>query len=269
MIRVLVLIAISGFLAGVVALAGAAALGGPELATRHWDWAVDWDDHRGGVHRDGDWRPTEKKDDDGDAKREIAWDGSTKAIFELPAEIEFTQTAGPGKVTIVGPRELVSRVRLTEGRLSLDGAPVPYSRMRVMISAPSVTHFEVGGDDRLEIRDYKQDKLALVVSGSAEVAAKGQVGALDLELSGSGEADLADLATEAVTADVSGSGQATLAPRDRASLEVSGSGEVKLATRPTQLDTDIAGAGEVTFQDGGPASDTATPRKGASRSQDT
>ncbi len=36
MIRVLVMIAVAGFLAGVVALAGAAPLGGPVLAVRNW-----------------------------------------------------------------------------------------------------------------------------------------------------------------------------------------------------------------------------------------
>ena len=40
MIRVLVLIAVAGFLAGVVALAGVAAFGGPELAARNWRWLI-------------------------------------------------------------------------------------------------------------------------------------------------------------------------------------------------------------------------------------
>lgn len=269
MIRVLVLIAISGFLAGVVALAGAAALGGPDLATRHWDWVVDWDDHRDGIHRDGDWRPVEKKDSKADATRELSWDGATKAVFELRADIDFTQAPGPGKVTVMGPKDLVDRVRLSEGRFSLDGAPDQHTPLRIVITAPSVTRFEIGGDDRLDIHGYKQEQMTIVASGASEVEAKGEVGKLDVELSGSGEADLSDLISQTVTADISGSAQASLAPKERASLEISGSGEVKLATRPAHLETDIAGAGTVTFEDGGRATDSDAQRRPERRSQET
>lgn len=270
MIRVLVLIAISGFLAGVVALAGAAALGGPELAAHHWNWVVDWHDHEDRRDWSDDHRPAAEAADAGEATRELAWDGSAQAVFEIPASVEFTQAEGPGKVRIVGPKDVIDRVKLSKGRLTLDGDPAEFVRLRVMMSAPAVTRFEIGGDDRLEIRNYKQDKLAIVASGASEVEADGETGALDLELSGSGEADLSDLRSEKVTADVSGSAQAVVAPRASASLEVSGSGGVKLTNRPAQLSTDVSGAGTVTFEDGSRASDTDTPRKPAARgTQDT
>lgn len=269
MIRVLVLIAVTGFLAGVVALAGAAALGGPELAARHWDWSVDWDDHDNHPSRSEDKRPASAAAEAGETTRELAWDGSAQAVFEIPASIEFTQAAGPGKVRIVGPKDVVERVKLSNGHLTLDGDPAEFVRLRVVMSAPAVTRFEVGGDDRLEIRSYKQDKLSIVASGATEVEAEGETAALDLELSGSGEADLSDLRSEKLTADVSGSAQATLAARDSASLEVSGSGSVKLSGRPAHLDTDVTGAGAVTFEDGSRASDTDTPRRPAHDAKET
>ena len=266
MIRVLVLIAITGFLAGVVALAGAAALGGPELAARHGDWVVDWDDPKDRMERHGDWRPAASvAAESGEVTREIVWDGSSQAIFEIPASIEYTQAAGPGAVRIIGPKDVVERVRLNAGQLSLEGDSTDVARLRVVMTAPAVTRFEVGGDDRLEIRNYKQDKLAIAASGAAEVEADGQAGAVDLELSGSSEADLSDLGSDQATADVSGSAHAVLAPRESASLEVSGSGEVKLTSRPAHLSTDISGAGAVTFEDGSRASDTDAPHKPAAQ----
>lgn len=270
MIRVLVLIAVTGFLAGVVALAGAAALGGPELAARHWDWNIDWDDHHDRRDRTGnDRRPATDAAEAGETTRELAWDGSSQAVFEIPASVEFTQAPGPGKVRIVGPKDVVDRVKLSNGHLTLDGEPAEFVRLRVVMSAPAVTRFEIGGDGRLDINDYKQDKLSIVASGAAEVEADGETAALDLELSGSGEADLSDLRSEKLTADVSGSAQASVAARDSASLEVSGSGSVKLADRPAHLDTDVSGAGSVTFEDGSRASDTVTPRKPAREAQET
>ncbi|MBB3889458.1 hypothetical protein GGQ61_000155 [Phenylobacterium haematophilum] len=265
MIRVLVMIAVAGFLAGVVALAGAAALGGPDLAARNWNWDVDWHDrHERREWRDRDLRrdrPLEK--DAGEITRELAWDGSTKAEFDIPAAIEFTQAPGPGKVTIYGPKDIVDRIRLSNGRFSLDQPLADYARLRVVMTAPAVNRFQISGDDRLEIRGYKQDQLEIIASGSSEVVASGQAREVDVELSGSGEADLTDLITDNAEADISGSAEVTLAPREAASLEVSGSATARLLTRPKRLETDVAGAGSVIFDDGGKSGGVGAPTKPA------
>ena len=267
MIRVLVMIAVAGFLAGVVALAGAAALGGPDLAARNWNWDVDWHDHdeRGEREwRDRDLRHDRPLDRDaGEVTRELAWDGSTKAEFDIPAAVEFTQAPGPGKVMIYGPKDIVDRVRLNEGRLSLDQPLADYARLRVVMTAPAVTRFQISGDDRLDIRGYKQDQLQIVASGSSEVVASGQAREVDVELSGSGEADLTDLVTDNAEADISGSAEVTLAPREAANLEVSGSATARLLTRPKRLETDVAGAGSVIFEDGGKSGGVGAPAKPA------
>lgn len=265
MIRVLVMIAVAGFLAGVVALAGAAAVGGPELAARNWNWFVDWHDHDEHPRKDRDreWRHERPTDGASETTRELAWDGSTKVEFRIPAAIEYTQAPGPGKVTIYGPKEVVERVRLVDGRLSLDQPPANHPRLRVVMSAPAVTRFEVGGDDRLEIRDYKQDQLAIVASGSSEVVASGQAREVDVELSGSGEADLTALVTDNAEADISGSAEVTLGPKESASIEVSGSATARLLTRPKHLETDVAGAGSVIFEDGGKTTGAGAPVKPA------
>lgn len=274
MIRVLLLIAVAGFFVGVAALGGAAAIGGPELASRKWEWFADWDDHHDGrFERQRRWdhdddrerTPAPKREESNEASRELAWDGSTRALFDIPASIEFIQAAGPGKVTITGPKDLVDQVRLSGGRLSLAKSPPEYVRLRVVMTAPSVTEFEVGGDDRLEIRDYKQDRLAISASGSAEVLASGQARELLLDISGSGEADLADLVNDAARAEVSGAAEAVIAPREAANLDISGSASVRLVTRPKRLETDVTGAGSIIFEDGSRASDASErkpPRRG-------
>lgn len=265
MIRVLVMIAVAGFLAGVVALAGAAALGGPDLAARNWNWVVDWPDHdQRGSHRewrDRDLRRDPPSDEAGEITRELVWDGSASAEFDIPAAVEFTQAPGPGKVTIYGPKAVVDHVRLRDGRLSLDQPLAHHARLRVVMTAPDVTRFQISGDDRLEIRGYKHDQLQIIASGSSEVVASGQAREVDVELSGSGEADLTDLLTDSAQADISGSSEVTLAPREAAALEVSGSATARLLTRPKRLETDVAGAGSVIFDDGGKAAGVGTPAK--------
>lgn len=260
MIRVLVLIAITGFFVAIVAFAGAAALGGPDLATHKWGWYSDWKENDRFERHHGHDR--DDRDDEratSTATRELAWDGSSKVEFAIPAVIEFTQAPGPGKVSITGPRDIVERVRLSQGKLSFDKPVEGYVRLRVVMSAPGVTHFDIGGDDQLEIMEYRQDKISIVGSGSSEVSARGEAKQLVLDLSGSSEADLSALGAETATADVSGSSEASIAPKLSAKIETSGSSEVKLTTRPEHLETDRAGSGRVVFDDGSDAVDTPPP----------
>ena len=260
MIRVLVLIAVAGFLAGVVALAGAAALGGPELAARNWRWLIfDHDDRWDRRWDHGAAVSVGRRGDLGEsASRELAWDGSSRAVFELPAVIDYVQ-GSEAKLVIKGPREVVDRVALAGGKLSLDGPVFGGARLRITMTAPNVTAFEIGGDSRLDIRSFRQDRLDLEASGSSEVSVEGQVRNLELELSGSSEADLSRLAVENADVDLSGAAEASIAPTEAANLEVSGSASVRLATRPKRLATDVGGAGSVTFEDGGKTSGAAAP----------
>lgn len=258
MIRVLVLIAITGFFVAIVALASATALGGPELAAHHWRWH-DWDRDDHFDRDDDDRRDRDQPPAASTTTRELAWDGSSKVEFAIPASIEFSQAPGPGRVSITGPRDVVEQVRLSGGKLSLDKPVESYVRLRVVMTAPAVTQFDIGGDDRLEISNYKQDKLSIIASGSSEVTARGEAKQIALDLSGSSEADLSQVVTEAAEADVSGSSEAAIAPRLSAKIESSGSSEVKLTTRPERLETDRAGSGRVMFDDGSDALDTPPP----------
>lgn len=257
MIRVLVLIMITGFLVGVVTLSVAAGLGGPELAARGWRWdASEWWDKDRDVsdrHWDRNWGDRSGAT----AMRELAWDGSTELEVDLAADVEFTQAEGPGKVIVSGPQSAVERVTLQGGRLELDGHRNSYRKLKVIITAPSVTKFTVNGSDHLDIRDYKQERLIVNAHGSSEVTAQGQAKFVELDLSGSVEADLGGLSVDEAMVDISGSGEVTIAPKLAADLEVSGSSEVVLLTRPARLDTDIAGSAEVTYRDGEPATSVA------------
>ena len=240
MIRVLVLIMITGFLVGVVSLSAAVGLGGPDLAARNWQWSTFdwWDDNDHWSHRrDHHAGPT--------ATREMAWDGAATLILDIPADVAFTQAPGAGTVSISGPQDTVEKVVLENGRLYFKDLNHGGRRLTVQISAPAVTRFELNGDDQLEIRDYRQDRLELRVHGSSEVEGSGEAKIIDLDIAGSGEADLGGVSAEEAKVDISGSGEATIAPKSAASLNVSGSGEVTLLTRPERLQSEVSGSGQV------------------------
>jgi hypothetical protein len=166
-------------------------------------------------------------------------------------------------VVVAGPKGLADRVRLENGRLFLaegderivfgwskDGIDARSERdeLRVTVTAPNLDRFEVNGSGDLSIAGYDQPSLAIEVSGSAEVRASGRTEALDLDISGSGEANLEDMATGTASVDISGSGDARIAPTGETSVRISGSGDVALTDRPSKLTTDISGSGDV-YQD--------------------
>jgi len=64
---------------------------------------------------------------------------------------------------------------------------------------------------------------------------------------------MAGLDLQDVTAGLSGSGSASVAPRRSADLGVSGSGHIRLLTSPARLTTRHSGSGRIIRPDGGDA----------------
>lgn len=248
MIRVLLMIAAAGFVLAVGSFAAAFAIGGPEIVSRG-GWMLFSDNDFHDWRKDRHWHERgEGRHDRGPrATRELAWTGGESLSIDLPANVEFIQTDGPGGVTVTGRDSQVGDVVLEDGhlRFKTSGERWHSRKLRVVIRAPKITRFDLSGVTSLKIEDYRQDQLTLKVSGAAEVTAEGSAKTVDVAISGSGDVDLGDLVTEGAKVEVSGVGDATVAPTEWAKLAISGMGDVRLKTRPKTLDTDVSGAGRV------------------------
>lgn len=263
MIRPLLMIAGAGFVLSVASISAAVAIGGPEAMARGgwsifahdwgelgWDW--DQDEHHDAWETAGRHGP--------EATRTLSWTGAESLDIDLPADVRYVQAEGAGSVTVTGPQRLVDRVvvrgdsiRYEHGRRSGRG------KLEIVVRAPGVTRFDLGGRNTLAIEGYRQPRLALDISGDAEVKAEGATEDLELDISGDGEADLGGLKTRDARADISGAGEVTLSPSESARLEVSGVADVRLLTRPKRLETDISGAARVRQPDEGDVAAPAAP----------
>jgi hypothetical protein len=260
MTRTLLIIAGAAFVLALATLSGAAAIGGRDLAAHGWSWTlhdVDGDTVR--FERENGARQP-------DTTKTLAWTGGKSLVLDLPADVTYVQGDHAG-VVITGPKDIVERVRLEGDRLSMtdgdnhervtigwhnDGLTgrTDSELLHIVVTAPSVTNFDLRGSQDLEIRNYDQDTLNIDVSGSGDVVANGRTRALTLDLSGSGEAELAAVATTDATVDLSGSGDARIAPTDKATLTIQGSGDIALTTRPRTINQDITGSGDIRQEDG-------------------
>ena len=259
MIRTLLIIAAAGLVLATASIGGAFALGGRDMARHGWEWTF--------RDRDGDTVSFER--DDGtrgpDVTRTLEWTGGQTLTVDLSADVEYVQGDTPG-VTVTGPAQLVEKVRLVDGRLTwadTDGPnheTVVFGRrehgrgiwvqseaVKIVVTAPNINTFNLEGSANLMLRDYDQDTLAIDISGSGEVTAMGRTRALEVDISGSGDADLGALAAIDANVAIAGSGDAVVAPTGRADISIAGSGDVQLNTRPATVNQQVSGSGEVDY----------------------
>lgn len=261
MIRVLAMISVAGLILSVVCLSIAISLAGPEFVTRGaWTWVGPFSHHHGRhweEHWDGRWSDRGDRRDGAAASRDLAWSGGETLDVGLPAEVRFTQGAGPAKLVVRGPQEVISHVRVDHGRIDFDTPSVDADDIVVELTAPKVTRFVVSGSGRLAIHDYKQDALAVRITGDGHVTADGAAKTAAVDISGAGEADLASLALDGADVVISGAGDARLGPKSWAKLNLSGSGDVELLSRPRRLESQVSGSGRV--EQGGRDEDDQAP----------
>ena len=253
MIRTLTLVAIVGFVLCIGCIASAVAIAGGPFAIRDWamvhdSWDWDWDGDHGRRHRHhhNDFDLNAAAGDNGGPQvtRDFAWSGGELLKIDVPADIVYTQ--GPtAKLTIQGPQGALDRLVVKAGRIGMDNSYYDGDRLKIVMTAPGVRRFDLSGSQNLVVEGYRQDSLAVDISGSAHVSAKGAARLVVLDIAGSGEADLAELAADEAQIDISGSGSAKIGPKKLAKVDVSGDGEVTLTAKPEKLVTDITGSGHV------------------------
>jgi hypothetical protein len=256
MIRNLVIITITGLVLTLVGIGGAFALGGSDLARHDFTWVVSEDGHNGvrQFQRGGTIPP--------DVTKTLAWDGEDRLVLDLPADVIYVQGAQAG-VVVSGPASAVNRVRVSNGRVVLDDdgdteerGYVRWSRngiqtwsdddrLKVTVTAPSVSRFEVVGSSDLSIRGYDQPALALNISGSGDVEIEGTTKTFTAEVTGSGDTDADRLDITDAVVDLSGSGDLRFGPTGEVQVDISGSGDIDLTRRPAQLRQELSGSGDV------------------------
>eukprot|EP01041_Mallomonas_annulata_P033988 gene33988-56687_t len=222
------MIAVVGFFLSLTTLTAAVAIGGPDAITRGgWDWAG------GGSWRGKHWgwddddEPIVSVDLGPQTTRTLEWSGADRLDIDLAADVRYIQSAGPASVVVTGPQKAVEQVVVRDDSVRYERrnrhSHRRYPSLTIVVRAPNITSFDLSGRNTLSIEDYRQPSLRLEVSGSAEVKAVGQADSVEVELSGSGEANLGALKTKSARVDISGSADAVIAPTERAQLEISGS----------------------------------------------
>ena len=255
MIRTLFIITGAALVLCLLSLGGAAALGSRDLARHDWTWVVTEDGDG-----DGDLR-FERGPVSPDVTRTLAWTGGETLSVDLPANVTYVQGDKPG-VVVTGPQSAVDRVRLSAGRLTLEGdddqtrgfvrlgrsgfrAWTDTESLKITVTAPAVQSFRVAGSGDLRVEGYDRPAIELLIDGSGDMSVAGRADKLELRINGSGDADLGELAVGDAVVDIQGSGDVSAGPTGSVEASIDGSGDLRLLRRPGRLERKVSGSGDV------------------------
>jgi len=167
---------------------------------------------------------------------EWTWDGADTLSLHAPAVMHYTPGGSP-RIVITGPQELLDHIQVGQGRIRLEqewgwSGGWHYSgheRLQVTVTGVKVHNIDVGGSGRAELEKLDTDHLSLAVSGSGSMTGEGRSEQLRLSVSGSGHADMTRLAAHDTDINLSGSGSLSTGNGiQRLGLRISGSGHADI-----------------------------------------
>lgn len=130
-------------------------------------------------------------------------------------------------------------------RISAKETFSPTQKVMIAIETPLLTSAEINGSGKIDITEVTKDKLALGISGSGEITAKGKVAKLTATINGSGNVHTADLESETVTISMNGSGDADVHVTDVLTATINGSGDITYIGSPSKVNTSVKGSGKI------------------------
>ena len=127
--------------------------------------------------------------------------------------------------------------------LSLDAAGSGRADLSKLVTQKTTANIQ--GSANLRLADVTLDVLRIAVHGSGAITASGTAHDVSLESAGSGRADLGRLITDRASAQIHGSAEVDLAPRQEADISITGSAVVKLHGTGARINSHVSGSGQI------------------------
>jgi len=145
-----------------------------------------------------------------------------------------------------------------------DSLMFPLAPLRFRVSAVMVNRVTISGSGSVRAEALRSDDLRLEISGSGDMAfpqltagavslgisgggkmkVSGEAESIAVRISGSGNVQTSELATQAAEVRISGSGNVSVNPAQTLDVQISGSGTVKYTGQP-QISQRISGSGSI------------------------
>ncbi|MFL6005732.1 MAG: head GIN domain-containing protein [Gaiellaceae bacterium] len=173
---------------------------------------------------------------------------------ELAGSNEVTiRVGGEQSVVVHADDNLLDRVttRVSNGKLVIGneaGGFTTRNPIRVEVIVPGVEELALSGSGRMDVEGIDADALAIALSGSGAVSARGRAQRVDVKLNGSGDVQLHDLVAQDVHATMSGTGRIAVNATDSLDATVPGTGSIVYTGNPPSVRKSVSGIGSVSVR---------------------
>ena len=180
------------------------------------------------------------------ASRDMDWDGSDHAGLAIPAVAHYTR-GSDDKLHATGDPQVLAHLRIRDGMVEMDCRGWHSRVKNVVITLPGreFRKFTLAGTGKLTLNHLNQASLNVQVAGVAAVKANGTVDDLKIEMAGVSKADFSQVTGEKAEVQMAGVSTADIAPSEAADIKIAGPSTVNLYSNPKQLETEIAGLGQL------------------------
>jgi hypothetical protein len=115
----------------------------------------------------------------------------------------------------------------------------------VVVTVPTLERLEIGGSGDARVDGIRGERFESAISGSGGIRGAGRVRGARVAISGSGDADLGDLAADDVRVEIEGSGEAHVHAVRSLDASISGSGDIFYAGHPARVNQHVDGSGDI------------------------
>ena len=175
--------------------------------------------------------------------------GFTKVELSGTGELTIEKT-GTESLSISAEDNLLPRLtsEVSNGTLSLGTEPnttiVPTKPITYSLTVKDLNGLAVSGSGNIQVQNVTTAALSIEISGSGTITAGGAVNDQDLEISGSGRYQAEQLTSKIANVRISGSGSASVLATEALDVQISGSGTLTYSGNP-QIKQEISGSGKL------------------------
>ena len=129
--------------------------------------------------------------------------------------------------------------------ISLNESYSSEEKLVVNINTPNYDEVSLSGSGNINILDFKNNNLSLIISGSGNITGNGEVETLVVKINGSGNLMSKEIKSKSATITINGSGDAEVFASDSISAKINGSGNIEYFGNPENVDSIINGSGDI------------------------
>lgn len=152
------------------------------------------------------------------------------------------------RVEVFGEADRLKQVITTvkDGVLLIDTkGNLKNSRLRMVVTAPSLDVFRVSGTGELRASGLDSRAIDVNVAGTANVKLAGKAAALRVRIEGTGEVRANDLIAADTMVDVRGTGNVKVHASRSIDARIAGTGSIKVLGRPQTVTKKVTGTGSI------------------------